>query len=1240
MDGFSLTRRTAPGRYIFIVFCVIFSLSAEVSAYWTLPGFPRITSCDPDHPLIDTFDGGLAKMQWCVDEGAICRLSNREPTDCTNDISGHNVRWMWAGSSPPCGQGQRWATNSRNGAGSCVPDTQGDPKCRGLGSGPDRSAGSNPVDLTSGNKFQRELDYRFHQSEHALRLERMYNSNRRLDIGGFGRGWSSVFDARSYRGHRRDSGRISLPEDTSLWELFCSAPRFAGAGGVALENPYDVERDQRVFALPDGRVLTYQRDNDESPWELADGDGIALSVDADSGAATLSHSDGRRSHFDPSGALLYVESRNGLRTRLQDDGQGQLLATDAHGNRLRLDYRTEVLLGYPPGSSPCTPLQEVELGELRLFTRARLENIGAFSYDYDADYRLTRVSFDGLDGTHTERRYSYYDDPDRLHRLRAIHDLLDGQWQQVSGWDYDSNGRAILSYRGSDAEPKESVQFDYRFDAANKTVKVSNALGKETLYAVEDFGYKKEIAQVSGQASEHCAAASQYHGYDDNAYLQTATDWEGNVTETLRNDRGLVIRERSALVWSGWPISGELTETADTRQIDTRWDEYWNLPLEKTFSGKDQNGEWHDFRQEHYSYNTRGELLTLVIRDLSDHQQPYSTFGRERRYRFDRQYTNPASSLMTRLTVNGPLLPAETVNGIDDITVYDYDEQGQLQKVTNALGHETLYSDYHPSGKVGRITDANATVTEFKYNALGDLVEIRVITDDGIARTRLAWYGNRRLKQLQLATGAEFTFNYDEAGYLTEISDDTGASLSYRNNALKGDWESVTLSDAQDRLLVSQSRVLDELGRVLTVSGNQGQLREFGYDANGRAVTDTQSDAQQYFNRHVTQKHYDHQGRLVDIVDPLLNRIELGYDEQGNLASLTDPRSNTTRYLYDGFGQLIQRDSPDTGRTVYHYDSAGNLSSTVNERGIITSTAYDALSRPVEQFSNLGEQVVSFSYDGQRYPDQHGIGRLTAVSDASAYSEYLYNDVGQLKEERKQFSVTHSPVLLTTRYRYDLAGELSAVTYPGGRELQLLRNKGRLSQLKTRRSRGTAFRTLLDIQHQSFVGPTMKRFGNTLTEQRAYDLDGRLSELSLVKPTLPMPQPVIARLYHYDAFDNIERIDSSISTALNQNFQYDKLDRLQQESLLGSLFAYSYDANGNRLQRTQQGLQSVRNEAYQVSENSNRINSISIQEGGNESIFSLHYDEAGNTTEHAPGGGDVLRLDYDENGRLRSIGPQ
>lgn len=208
-----------------------------------------------------------------------------------------------------------------------------------------------------------------------------------------------------------------------------------------------------------------------------------------------------------------------------------------------------------------------------------------YSYSYGANGLFSGVSYP--DGS--SRNYHYED---------AIHnDLLtgisDANGDRFASWAYDSNRRAIISEHNSGAQ---RVSFDYsQTNHPNSPqTTVTNALGKNTTYHYITVNGARKVFHVSGHASANCVAANQSYGFDNNAFVASKTDWKGNVTAFVRNDRGQALGRTEA---QGSP---------QERVTVTQWHPTFNLPLKIIEPGKETD----------FTYDAQGNALSQRIKGI------------------------------------------------------------------------------------------------------------------------------------------------------------------------------------------------------------------------------------------------------------------------------------------------------------------------------------------------------------------------------------------------------------------------------------------------------------------------------------------------------------------------------------------------------------------------------------------------------------------------------------------------
>ena len=104
---------------------------------------------------------------------------------------------------------------------------------------------------------------------------------------------------------------------------------------------------------------------------------------------------------------------------------------------------------------------------------------------------------------------------------------------------------------------------------------MTNALGKQTTYYYTRVNGSQRVFQVEGHQSPNCTAANQQYQFDSRAFIRSSMDWNGNVTEYLRDSKGRELIRREA--------AGTHLE----RETRTDWHPVFNLPLLITEPGRE-----------------------------------------------------------------------------------------------------------------------------------------------------------------------------------------------------------------------------------------------------------------------------------------------------------------------------------------------------------------------------------------------------------------------------------------------------------------------------------------------------------------------------------------------------------------------------------------------------------------------------------------------------------------------------
>ncbi|WP_405121141.1 HNH/endonuclease VII fold putative polymorphic toxin [Pseudomonas leptonychotis] len=555
----------------------------------------------------------------------------------------------------------------------------------------------------------------------------------------------------------------------------------------------------------------------------------------------------------------------------------------------------------------------------------------------------------------------------------------------------------------------------------------------------------------------------------------------------------------------------------------------------------------------------------------------------------------------------------ETANGprtdVQDVTTYSYDGQGHLTSVTNALGHITQLSSFDSLGNPQSITDANGVQTSLTYTPQGWLASASTAG----STTSFEHDAVGLITKVTRGDGSSLSYTWDDARRLTKISNNLGETIEYSLDAM-GNRTAQRLKDASNSLTQQQSWVYDELGRLLRSVGAGGQTSGFQYDLNDNPTVRTNP------KQHSNTQAYDALDRLVSNADPLGGVTALAYDAQDNLTQVQDPRGVTTQYQYDGLGNLTKQISPDSGTTTFSHDAAGNVISKTDARGVVTTYTYDALNRLTgRQYPANPALNVQYHYD-MTGDGNKGIGRLTAVQDASGVIGYTYDARGNLVGQLRSVALSSGDHYDNLGYGYDGANQLARIDYPQGFSIVYPRNAaGQVSQVQLQVGSGQPSALASNISYLPFGPLKSLTWGNGLSLSRSYDQDYRLTLQAVGGWN---------STYGYDGNSNITTLNNSLLGDLNYN--YDALDRLTEEKASSTRKTYSYDATGNRLKRisytTTNGVEKKSaTQTLTSATNSNRL----LKNGS----FVVVGDAAGNTLQQTTSRVYV----YNEQGRLHEV---
>lgn len=321
---------------------------------------------------------------------------------------------------------------------------------------------------------------------------------------------------------------------------------------------------------PDGKILTYTGGLGFGNWRRSSTDLTGeLSSQFDISGNIVGWQfktlDDQVEDYDASGRLTRVHQRSGI----------------SHDYNYEAD---EILIEHSLGGAIRYQLDAS--GVINGFT----DPLGQrYSYSYSSEGMLSSVSYPGNTG-HKTYHYENNSYP------KLLTGISDANGDRYASWTYDLAGRATSSEHYNGAE-KTTFNYSNLNGPGTSRTTVTNSLGKSTTYYYIKINGVQRVFQVEGHPSPNCVAANQQYQFDSRAFIRSQTDWNGNVTEYVRDSKGRELMRREAV------------DTAEEREVHTEWHVDFNLPSLLTEPG----------RETHFNYDGSGNLKSKRIVETDSH---------------------------------------------------------------------------------------------------------------------------------------------------------------------------------------------------------------------------------------------------------------------------------------------------------------------------------------------------------------------------------------------------------------------------------------------------------------------------------------------------------------------------------------------------------------------------------------------------------------------------------------------
>ena len=864
--------------------------------------------------------------------------------------------------------------------------------------------------------------------------------------------------------------------------------------------------------------------------------------------------------------------------------------------------------------------------ENNLLVAVRMVTGGVEKYAYDPNGRVTDIT----DAGGTTYVHNEYDQKGRVTRQL----LYDGQ-EYIMLYDDDDRINTYLTPKSG-----REVRYTYdrsrqivctgyqdgttqerRYDAWENIVWEKDRNGNVTQYTYDPYGHLLEEVRADGLkvSYEYDGAGNCLHMYDSGGTdVRYAYDARGNLIEEIEQLDDFQTRS----VHLEYDSHGRVTAFTDANghkesyQYDSG---FWQADTFRTAGGTiyqhrmDEAGRCMGVRtadgETTYGYtnfdlvsqeedplgNTTRYIYDLMA-DLVGYVRPngYDPGGY---YSAAERYTNDAfHRRLSRTDCTGAVYAVHR-DGEGNITK-EISPNAYDSRTNDGAGIEYIYDDYD---RAVRVYYPDGGILRRWYDPAGNLVKTCSPTQYDPASD----------------SGAGYTYEYDSMGRLIQAAAPDGTVLRRYVYDLHGNLTKLIRADwmrtgETDEARTGELYAYNRLGwlmeaRIPVSVQDDGEvlyrLTKYRYDKAGnriqeRRFCESQTRESESGIVHTIDYTYDADDRLVRVGDCTGAVLEYQYDGNNRLIHEKRRISGTTeqafRYTYDAAGRMIAlnrtADREGCGKSSvsvkYAYDKNGNNIKTLLPTGAQILREYDAADRLISERhvdkSGGIDNTTKFTYDKA--------GNLAAITDNQGRSTQIEYDLmnREIKRTERDGSVT--------RQFYDPDGQLVKVIRPNeyagagedgkgvqytydaqGRVLTVIRADGTIQESNTYDAEGN----LIHTQDGTGNGADME-----------YDLGGRRTKIST--------RGKASQQYEYDALGNITGITDGAGN--HTAYILDKWGRIVEiQQADGSSEYYGYDCAGNITSATD-------GEGNTTTYEYNGINQLSVMTDptGEQEIY--HYD--------------------------------
>jgi YD repeat-containing protein len=995
---------------------------------------------------------------------------------------------------------------------------EGEPLCA--------QAAGNPINVTTGNKHQREVDMPSLPGVLGLELIRHYNSavSKLSDAPSMlGRGWRLSYDWALRFDHGNHNEQIVLVQgDGTQHFLTKSRPKATrlGSGGDSANSRGLWDGSWRALGGQPG-ILKETRENAGNAYVWSD----AL---------------GQRYQFNMAGLLVGIEAPSGETLKIEREKNGDISRViDPQGRSLQVSL-----------------LSDATALRLRRFGGAQSIDtpLGKFEYQYGGEppsgskETAAKVLSRLIAVRHADiTRHYIYEDPRfpcflsgiRIVGMGSDRAAID---QRVASWAYDDHGRAVMSVKGSPSDKLEKITL--RFEVGKPTARnrtgagvtyLTNSLGETTEYRFAQIFGRPQLTEVTGPGCATCGPSNIRYRYDLLGRTIQTSQLDQERRELLAEIRTYDDWHRLTQIRVVKPTLAASAIPQDFTKFEYGLPGPFAWPTSIIRKSVVANQE---FRTD-FEYNERGQITKIGEHGFSPIRQSglETPVAIARTTLFRYQPINGRSAL---IEIDGPLSNGPLNDVTDsDITQFHYDSGGHLLKSQiTPTGYKTHFVYDHAGRMIRRTFEdgfrsitAKIQYTPFAFlanqaaelvlegrfiNVLETPLQLKVFSTSFDALGR----GTRH----RGSADGEFKQDYDLAGRPIGTTDERG----YRSKQNR---------DSEGRVTMAGLYPPEPYGEKLPAVTEEPPHRASyqSYDVHGRLrnrlLADGRSDSFGYDKEGVLNLHQQSHGAgreilhlfrtaLANTTIAKISQSSDGYVRMALSGDLPERNGEGSSFqlpaikgqnLKDDFGRIVKRILPDHGNKFALFDAADKVLEVHSADGSAMIYRYDQAGRTIR----IGYRSTPESFEEVQASYTYAGVVLTEIRSQAQTSRYLHDALGRRTQESISFEGLGS-TKFDVSTQYDPAtGFVSATGLANGQMLRIKHNGSdfqglhlqsgwayKLDQLAQQhfptrlaswaRARIPSKMIASDLEVHPYDGLKAYTFGNGLRTSHEHDKAGRL----------------------------------------------------------------------------------------------------------------------------------------------------